>query len=50
LPLSHTGFSDLTVKKNFFSAESPSALAGELSAVKLHANGLGWLSRVLQPD
>jgi hypothetical protein len=41
--------SDLTVKKKFFSAGSPSALAGELSAVVLHANGLGWLKPVLQP-
>jgi hypothetical protein len=35
--------SDLTVKKKFFSVGSPSALAGELSATNLHANGLGWL-------
>jgi hypothetical protein len=39
--------SDLTVKKEFFSAGSPSALAGELSAVKLHANGLGWPKQVV---
>jgi hypothetical protein len=35
-------------QEKFFSAGSPSALAGELSAVVLHANGLGWLKPVLQ--